>query len=72
MEVPWSDGRQDAATRGEHALRTRRLHQVDSGYHRAAVHGLAKGRAQRAWTDDAILQAVRKFRVRNWSMARAA
>lgn len=63
LEVPWSDGRHEASTRTQHAAAARRRHE-DPVYHRAAVRGLAAGRARRAWTDEAILQAVRDFRDR--------
>jgi hypothetical protein len=61
--VPWTDGRQEASTRAQHAAASRQRHE-DPDYHRAALRGLAAGRAQRAWTEEAILQAVRDFRAR--------
>lgn len=63
LEVPWSDGRQEVSTRTQHASAARRRHE-DPAYHRAALRGLEAGRARRAWTDQAILQAVRDFRDR--------
>lgn len=61
MQVPWSDGRQDEETRAGHAERTRRLHRQDAAYRRAALQGLEKGRRQRRWADDAILNAIRDY-----------
>jgi hypothetical protein len=64
LDVPWTDGRQEPQTCGEHAQRTQRRHREDAAYHRSALRGLARGRAQRAWTDEAVLRAVREFRDR--------
>lgn len=60
LEVPWSDGRQEASTRAQHAAAAHQRHE-DPAYHRAALKGLAAGRARRAWTDVAIMQAVRDY-----------
>ena len=64
LEVPWTNGRQGSETREEHAQRTRRLHDADPGYHRAALRGLEVGRVRRGWTDEAMIEAVQAFHVR--------
>ncbi|MGH2731308.1 MAG: homing endonuclease associated repeat-containing protein, partial [Actinomycetota bacterium] len=60
--IRWRDGREALPTRDLHRRRTKQRHQENPGYHKAALGGLERGRKRRAWSNEAILGAIHRFR----------